>query len=88
MRVSFNERPAGTVHLQYVGDVAGKPVRDFKVGEWMGWNGGYADQIERIETRGTMAHVYFVGFDTPRRMKLDRLAAIASDKWAKWSKAA
>jgi hypothetical protein len=75
-------RQAGLVHLQGVGDVRGKPVREFQPGEFMGWNYGYAGQVQSIEPTkgGKMALVHFTS-GPPRKMGLDRLVAIASPKW-------
>lgn len=70
-----------TIHLQGMGKIKAKPVAEFKPGEFMGWNYGYATKVQRIEERGKMANVYFEGYSKPRRMKLDRLAAIADESW-------
>jgi hypothetical protein len=71
------------VHLQGIGEVPAKPMRDFAPSDWMGWNFGYASQIERIVPTkgGKMADVFMVGFPKPRRMGLHRLVAVASAKW-------
>lgn len=75
------------IHLQGVGKVAAKPVEAFKPGEHMGWNYGSATQVERIvplregATRG-WCDVHFVEHPgKPRRMKLERFAAIADETW-------
>jgi hypothetical protein len=68
------------IHLQGIGSVPAKEVRQFRPGEWMGWNNGYASQVQNIEPRGSMCIVTFTGGYT-RRMKLERLAAIACPTW-------
>ena len=70
------------IQLQAIGLVPAKPVRDFKPGEFMGWNFGSASKVERIEPVGkAMCDVYSIQHAKPRRMKLDRLVAVASAKW-------
>jgi hypothetical protein len=70
------------VQLQAIGLVPAKLVRDFQPGEYMGWNFGSASKVERIEPVGaSMCDVYSVAHAAPRRMKLDRLVAVASAKW-------
>jgi hypothetical protein len=70
-----------TIHLQGLGKVPAKPVREFQPGEFMRWNYGSSTEVIRVEPKGKMADVYFVGHEhrKPRRMGLDRLAAIGNE---------
>jgi len=76
---------SATIHLQQLGQVSAKPVHEFQPGDSMGFNCGYRQVVERIEPRGKMADVYFVGHSKPNRMKLSRMAAIATEKWPFWN---
>lgn len=72
----------GHVWLQGVGWVKGKPAGELKIGDRMMWNYGYVSTVEQI----AQSSAQFVGikerledgklFD--RRLKVDRLVAIAS----------
>ena len=43
--------PAGLVHLQYVGDVPGKPVESLKPGDRIMWNGGAMSTVVEVRPK-------------------------------------
>jgi hypothetical protein len=70
-----------TVQLQSVGHVAAKPAKDFKVGEFMAWNFGYASEVLEI-VKETKSFITFKLSSTEsdyvgeRRLGKNRLVAI------------
>ena len=84
MRFTFNEKRADAIQLQACGLVKAKPAAEFKIGELMAWNFGYVSEVVGIlfETKA------FITFETlchdgkvyPRRLKKDRLVAMAKTK--------
>lgn len=76
-----------TVQLQSVGRVAAKPASEFKVGDFMAWNFGYASEVLEI-VKETKSFITFklnsidpmgrvTDTTAERRLGKNRLVAIA-----------
>ena len=75
------------IQIQSVGKVEAKPVSEFKIGEKMMWNFGYTSEILGVAKETKTQIILKMNSVSPegksngevyeRRMKKDRLAAIA-----------
>jgi hypothetical protein len=85
----MNTNSTGRVHLQNVGEVAGKKVSDLKPGDKMMWNFGYTSTV--VDCKQVTAKSWELrerddksGNEYTRRKRPDTLVACASAD-GKWS---
>ena len=78
----FKSKPgAGYVHIQYIGDVPGKPVEQLRPGDRLLWNGGVTSTVVEVRPKSAKTVVlverYSDGRIYERAKKVGTLVALA-----------